>query len=46
MELAVASDAPVTGKGRKRKAAPLVVETGAVCQSMTNSRKKRSGKKD
>ena len=41
-----ASDAPVTGNGRKRKAAPSVVETGTVSESMMNSRKKSSGKKD
>ena len=38
----MASDAPVTGNGRKRKEAPSVVETGTVTQSMRNSRKKES----
>jgi hypothetical protein len=44
MELAVAADAPATGKGRKRKATPLVVATGPVSQSMMNSRKKSAQK--
>ena len=46
MELVAASDAPVTGNGRKRKTAQSVVETGTVShQSMRNIRKKESAGK-
>ena len=45
MELVAASDAPVTGNGRKRKTAPSVVETGTVSQSMRNIRKKETAGK-